>query len=85
MPPPSAFSANYALRWLRLQPGKVEPAFHQIPLFFPELVEGLWQRYLVGNPLFLYRVLKQQPAPSLPVLSAVEGSRSLGLLRLDGS
>jgi N-acetylglucosaminyldiphosphoundecaprenol N-acetyl-beta-D-mannosaminyltransferase len=29
----------------------------------------LWQRYLVGNPLFLYRVLKQR----------------LGLLRLDES
>lgn len=35
----------------------------------------LWRRYLVGNPLFLYRVLKQRL-----VLSPVEG---LGLLHLD--
>jgi hypothetical protein len=36
-------------------------------------VERLWRRYLIGNPLFLWRVLKQRP-----VLSLVEG---LGLLR----
>jgi hypothetical protein len=40
----------------------------------------LWRRTLIGNPLFLWRVVKQQPALSLPVLSAAEGSKGLGLL-----
>jgi hypothetical protein len=37
------------------------PALSYASLWIVSLPQGLWQRYLIDNPLFLYRVLKQRP------------------------